>query len=199
MKKNTLKNNKGFTIVELIVSIGIFAFMTALLLAKYGNFNQGVLLNNLAYDIALTIRNAQSYGLNVKSASRSSNEFLYPYGVYFDTSTGKDTSFIFFTDRNSDGLYTESSNPATKDLIISKTSITRGSKISTIYRDNNTNNSLTSLNITFKRPDPNAIIKANGATGTLYPNAQIRVMAIDGTYRDINVSSVGQISVLPNK
>jgi prepilin-type N-terminal cleavage/methylation domain-containing protein len=65
---------KGFTIIELVVSVAIFAFMTAFLVARYGTFNQGVLLTNLAYDVALTIRNAQSYGLNVKSLPAGDDE-----------------------------------------------------------------------------------------------------------------------------
>jgi type II secretory pathway pseudopilin PulG len=192
MEKKTFKYTTGFTVLELIVSIGIFAFMTALLLARYGNFNQGVLLNNLAYDIALTIRNAQSYGLNVKSATRSSNDFQYPYGVHFDSRSGSNNRFLFFTDIDNNGIYTVSA-----DKVIATTTITRGSRISNLYINNDKTVNLNSLSVTYKRPDPNSIIKTNGNSSLSYPNAQIRVMAADGTYRDINVSSVGQISVIP--
>jgi len=193
MKKNTLQKNKGFTILELIVSIGIFAFMTALLLAKYGNFNQGVLLNNLAYDIALTIRNAQSYGLNVRSATRSSNDFLNPYGVHFDKTAGNNNKFIFFTDINKNGIYN-----ASTDKVIATTTITRGSVIKELSTSEPITNPNT-LTITFQRPDPNAIIKVNGDPNVRHSEAQIRVEASDGTYRMIQVSSVGQISVMPNQ
>ena len=189
MKKLNFKNESGFTILELIVSIGIFAFMTALLVARYGTFNQGVLLNNLAYDIALTIRNAQSYGLNVKSANRSSNEFQYPYGVHFNKATGSNNSFIFYADKDSDGVYV-----AANDLIISKTNIKNGFVITDLYR-NSLANSINTLDITYKRPDPNAIIKADGNVSSTYPNAQIKVVAKDGSYKYVSVSSVGQITV----
>lgn len=172
--------NKGFTILELIVSIAIFAFMTALLLAKYGNFNQGVLLTNLAYDVALSIRNAQSYGLNVKSSSRTADNFGGKFGVHF--STTDNTKFIFFID-NGDGVY-----GTLGDADISTSNIQRGSKISSLG-----SGGVSTLDITFKRPDPNAIIKGNG--GSPLNSAEITLEAIDGSTRKVLVNSTGQISV----
>ena len=62
----------GFTLIELIVSVAIFVFMTALVVAKYGNFNQSVLMTDLAYDIALTLRTAQTYGVSVQGQAPGS-------------------------------------------------------------------------------------------------------------------------------
>ena len=85
------KKDRGFTIIEMVVSIGIFAFMTAFLVAKYGTFNQSVLLTNLAYDTAITIRNAQASALNVQGAASttgvSSLSFTNAYGVHFGGAT----------------------------------------------------------------------------------------------------------------
>src|SRR4051812_36480456 len=78
------KKSKGFTLVELMISVAIFIILTVLLVAKYGNFNQGVLFTNLAYDMALTLRTAQTYGLSVQNQEQSSQPiFQYPYGVSF--------------------------------------------------------------------------------------------------------------------
>jgi len=99
---------RAFTLVELMVSVGIFLMMTGLVVAKYGNFNQSVLLTNLAYDVALTIRTAQTYGLSVRNndLSNSSSDFQSGYGVHLDTSTRPDSNsgnnfnqeIIFFAD-----------------------------------------------------------------------------------------------------
>ena len=184
-------NNKGFTILEMIVSIGIFALMTSLLLAKYGNFNQGILLTNLAYDVALTLRNAQSYGLNVKSASRTSDVFQYPYGVHFMDDAD---NFIFFSDEDvmgngkyGNGLYDESI-----DGEISTTKIKRGSTISSLCVGDGNDCTINTLDISFKRPDPNAIIKSDQGTSSY---AEITVMATDGNTKKITVRSNGQIAV----
>lgn len=190
--------NKGFTILELVVSIAIFAFMTAFTVAKYGTFNQGVILTNLAYDVALTIRNAQSYGLNVKSSGRETNEFSKPYGVYFLKGS---SSFIFFVDSNNDGLFNtaDPDRPGGLSESLSTSNIKNGSTISlitTIDNQGNSNTSVEGLHITFKRPDPNAIIKANADVNKNYREATITISAVDGTKRSVVVRSNGYISVI---
>src|SRR6185369_4435025 len=76
-------SKRGFTLIELLISVAIFVYMTGLLVAKYGNFNQSVLLTDLAYDVALTIRTAQTYGLSVKAVNSSPSPYQYAYGVDF--------------------------------------------------------------------------------------------------------------------
>ena len=196
-----LKNKKnGFTLVELMVTVGIFAIMTTLLLAKYGTFNQGIYLNNLSYDVALTIRNAQSYGLNVKSApsatSTYSSIYTEPYGVHFDSSAGNNTSFTFFFDNSlaGDGIF-----DTTPGETVSVTTIKNGSKISNICvgsTDSDCSNVVSPVDITFKRPDPSAIIKVSvGGTITKYSFAKITLTASDGSIKNVTIRSTGQIAV----
>jgi prepilin-type N-terminal cleavage/methylation domain-containing protein len=188
--KYFFKNIKGFTLVELVISIGIFAMMTALLLAKYGNFNQGILLTNLAYDVALTIRNAQSYGLNVKSAVRNDNLFSYPYGVHFDINS---TTFTFFNDFNDDdhpSNYIYDNGEA-----ISTSQMKRGVKISALCVGTGPSDcgiNPSSLDVAFKRPNPDAIIKGDGVT---YSYAEVTLLGTDGSTRKVVVRSTGQIAV----
>ncbi|NDB58413.1 type II secretion system protein [bacterium] len=198
MIKKIKELNKGFTVLELVISIAIFAVMSALLLARYGNFNQGILLDNLAYDIALTIRNAQSYGLNVRSSSRTANLFDKPYGVHFDVADPN--HFIFFVDTAGNGVYNPSidlDNDGNPDQILSKTTITRGSTISALCVNGcSASIPVTSIDITFKRPDPNAIIKINDRTDIYNSDADITVMAVDGvTIKKVKVRSTGQVTV----
>ena len=192
MKINFLKI-KGFTLIELLVSVGIFAIMTALLMARYGSFDQGVLLTNLAYDVALTIRTAQSYGLNVKSYTRDLNNFDAAYGVHFvATSTG----FIFFADTSLpiDYIY------QITDVTVSSTTIKRNSKVGTLCIGSGPASCVAakSIDISFNRPDPNAhingmpLVAGNPTTGTY---AEIILMSSDGTIRKVIVRSTGQISV----
>lgn len=193
MIKKIFTFNKGFTLVELMISVGIFALITALLVAKYGTFNQGILLTNLAYDVALTLRTAQSYGLNVKSTpggtDRYSNEFNLPYGVHFDKgisgTPAPNTQIIFFAD-NGDWQYTSS------DQVISTYNIKRGSKIETICggTDNaHCNTTLNALDVIFIRPDPDAIMTGNAVY------AEITLKSSDGGTKKVIVRRTGQIAV----
>lgn len=189
--KKFFKKQKGFTLIELMVSVAIFVFMTAFLLAKYGTFNQSVLLTNLAYDVALTIRTAQSYGLNVKSVkvNGQDNQFNYPYGVDFIKGA---TQFTFFSDNDGDRLYDSG------ESISSPINIKRGASIKSLCVGNGNSCTLVDgpLDITFKRPDPDAIIRANGDGNTVYTYAEITLQSTDGSTRKVSVRSTGQIAVI---
>lgn len=192
-------NIKGFTLVELMVTVGIFTIITGLLLARYSNFNQGIILTNLAYDVALTIRSAQSASINVKSAPGTtgySGDFSQPFGVYFAENATSFTSFMesnYISDTNL-GRYNQGEEIAT-------TNITRGSKISDICAgtEGSCNSDISELNIIFKRPDPVAhIISVSSVNNRITPEnpyAEITVQSIDGATRKIIVRSTGQISV----
>ncbi len=199
--------DRGFTIIELIVTVSIFAFMTAFLVAKYGAFNQSVLLSNMAYDTALTLRNAQTYGVSVKSdpttSSFYSGNYTGAFGVHFDTNSSNDInkSFYLFVDTNKNGAYDPGQ---TGDTIVSKYTLKRGFYISQICTDNglgadgNLQCNSNSIDILFKRPDPAAIInaKCNGLpceSATVY--AEINISASDGGVEGVTINKIGQISV----
>lgn len=65
MKKKRLKNNKqGFTLVEFIVVLVIFSIMSGTSLFNFNRYQNNIQTTNIAQDIALTIRQAQVYGLS---------------------------------------------------------------------------------------------------------------------------------------
>jgi prepilin-type N-terminal cleavage/methylation domain-containing protein len=187
--KHFFNKIKGFTLVELVISVAIFAGMTALLLAKYGTFNQGILLTNMAYDVALTIRNAQSYGLNVKSAARDQNQFGYPYGVHFAMNS---ETFIFFNDTDNPSNFKY--DGSLEDITITK--MKRSVIVNALCLGTGPNDcgiQPTVLDVAFKRPNPDAII--TGDTATQYSYGEIQIMGTDGSTRKIIVRSTGQIAV----
>uniref|UniRef100_UPI002B1DDAC5 pilus assembly FimT family protein n=1 Tax=Pseudomonas glycinae TaxID=1785145 RepID=UPI002B1DDAC5 len=60
--KNTIKGKRGFTLVELLVTVGVFAVVSGLTLANYPKFNSQTAITGLAQQIAIAIREAQVYG-----------------------------------------------------------------------------------------------------------------------------------------
>jgi prepilin-type N-terminal cleavage/methylation domain-containing protein len=206
-------NARGFTLVEMVVCIAIFAMMTALLVAKYGNFNQSVLLTDLAYDTAITVRTAQTYGLGVQSSNMGvSTSFKYAYGVEFcanataggcgSVSNGGPTInlynnlLVLFADANNDGIY--DSTPSPTDLQESLYTITRGAVVSGFCFTDGCATPTTGYNrldVTFKRPNPDAVICANGSCSPTYPYAAIFIKGTDGNTRQVIIRNTGQVSV----
>src|SRR3989338_7579467 len=64
-----LQPNRGFTLVELLVTLSLFVVLTTIVLFSQSKFNGSILLTNLAYDVAITVRQAQTYGVNVRETS----------------------------------------------------------------------------------------------------------------------------------
>ncbi len=213
MNKKLLQLIKGFTLIELVITIAIFAAMTTYLLAKYGKFDQSLLLTNLAYDVALTIRTAQSYGLNVKAVGPNNavNPFFeYAYGVHFNKGSSTKNCFVLFVDTTEDSIYWQSDGycPGGTSPVerISSYSIKRGSIIQELLvcvGEGGTGEVKCAipetLDISFKRPDPNARIFADGVNtidGLKLNYAEITLLATDGiTSKKIIVRSTGQIAI----
>ncbi|MEA2715551.1 MAG: hypothetical protein QOG91_579 [Candidatus Parcubacteria bacterium] len=188
---------RGFTLVELLVTISIFIFMTALILARYNGFNSGTLLTNLAYDVALTIRTAQSYGVSVVA---SGAKFNTAYGVSFKSTITNQSSFKLFADGSAS---TPNGYLDSGDDVVSTYNLKQGAKISKLCGGTGSTcdpgNSLQRLDITYKRPDPNAIIYGATDAGlptTPYTYAEITVTSGDNSSsRVVKVNEFGLISV----
>jgi prepilin-type N-terminal cleavage/methylation domain-containing protein len=99
--KSQIKNKKGFTLVELIVSLSIIIILVSLTVINYNiGFSENNLTNaqSMAYQ---NIRLAQSYALSY----RSYNDILPEYwGLYFGKGS---SSIIFYADLNGDYEYNE--------------------------------------------------------------------------------------------
>ncbi len=73
---------RGFSLVELMVTIAIVILVTGVSLARYGSFNNSVLLKSQAFELALDIREAQTFGISV--SGRSNDDFRGAFGVHFN-------------------------------------------------------------------------------------------------------------------
>ena len=102
--KRNKKNQKGFSLPELIIVIGIFIIISTIAMFNQGKLSSSVLLTNMAYEVGLAIREAQTYGIGVRSEDAGTN-FTGQYGAYFDTSTETTKrQVIVFADGSVPGL-----------------------------------------------------------------------------------------------
>ncbi len=206
-----MKYKKGFTLIELLVTMVIFVLLTSVVLFSQKGFNNSILLNNLTYDVALTIKQAQTYGVSVKEFSPSGSVTPFPsYGVYFDMTdpnlktNNLSTGFIIFANPNSSGSFFNTSSSACLpgDLqCIQKYNIRNGSFISSmcVGSGNSCDTfNLSQLVILFKRPKPDAIIYAGNSTSLVGQNknyAKVVISSAAGATSSIVITNVGQIYV----
>ena len=200
----------GFTLIELMVSIAIFAVITGLVMVGQSRFGVNLLVTNLAYDVALGIRQAQVYGVSVRAASQvchvtsgTGTIFDCRYGIHFANSG----YFVLFADIDGNGFYNTAADngvscitpvgSAPECLTVFK--VTQGNSISQFCAGTTdcSNTDITDMDILFKRPDPEPTVQAyNGALG--YgpdSNASITVTSSQNVSKTVVVSPSGQVSV----
>lgn len=200
----------GFTLVELLISIAIVGIVTSLVLVKYGSFDSTVLLKSLAYEIALTLREAQVRSVSV-SRSEVDQSFDQPFGVTFSLDSSKQyTTFRYAnaeTDPTKPFYYPryDTSNGAQdiRTFIIPRTMqitdlcITEGNGNELCLSDFPT--AFDRLDVSFRRPKFKGLFFAEGyevGNQEDIQGAKIEVGSATGFLSFIvEVTSLGQISV----
>jgi prepilin-type N-terminal cleavage/methylation domain-containing protein len=210
---NKNKYTKGVTLIELLVVIAIIGIITVVTLADYRKYRSSMPTQNLADDIALSVRKTQGYAVGVKGDGAS---FNYGYGIYISADTnisnpsaGSNKAFIIFKDMNDDGKYTKDASttcgtPTTANECLEILRINGLDTINGIevLKGGSTTNANV-VNIMFKRPNPEPTFcpKNNPsesvcfATSHLISRVSITVGNGNGSSKLIRVWKNGQISV----
>lgn len=155
--------------------------ISAVVLARYKSFNSTILLRNLAYEIALSTREAQVLGVSVQGEQSTINPFVHAYGMHFTTGT----QYILFTDRNDNTRYDTGEE-------LSLYTIGQHNAVSSMCA--NTNCTLTTLDVLFRRPEPDARFYTDPTVSSI---SSVRVIfgSEDGNIRTMRVWPTGQIAV----
>lgn len=113
MRKNTNINLKGFTIIELLVSISVLALISGIFLANYHSANRQSALNLAARQLASDIRLAQSYTMGLREFSGT-----VPAGGWGMEFLNLRNYYEMFADQNSDQTYTSGSAELYKKIYL---------------------------------------------------------------------------------
>jgi len=213
-------SRRGFTLIELLVVLAIITFIMSIVFVNQGTFNKTIILENTAYDIALTLRNAETYGLGSRVTGNAMNT---GYGIDFNASTPG--AFILFADTypltgsNSSVLcHTPPANDPTgpnaqpgncvydssvgesvqtyalgNGITISDFCALTGGSWSCAHKNGS---GLSTLDIVFARPNPDAFMSANGLHAVSVPITAVcvSVSSPQGGMRYISVSAAGNIT-----
>lgn len=165
------------TYIELIVVLGIWTVMSAIVIYNYTKFQAKVEIKNLASDIALKIveaqRSALSGNLQIEFLDNSNPDIKPSYGVYFDV-VEDEKKLIYFADLNNVNGYNEGEE---LDFItIEKGSFIENIDICSVSSETckSGSNSIDSLAVVFKRPDSSAIFSDSNITSAEYAQITIK-------------------------
>ncbi len=204
VRKTVAAVRKGFSLIELMIAVGIFIILTSVAFYGYADFNNDMVMTNQAYELSLHVRQAQVYGIAVRGGSGAvGSEFTASYGVVANVGSSVVT---IFRDTNDDGLYDPSdpNEPALELLTFARgvevcricaitSAITSGTDV-----EGGCSGSFDDLSITFKRPDPDARVAINDVpfdSGPAYSLTRIAIQAPNGKERYVDVTVTGQVSV----
>ena len=196
-KPKIINRKSGFTVIELLVTTGIIVVILGVVFTGYPQFKARSSLAALARSVGLLVREAQVYGLAVKQFPVGLKEFP-PYGVHISMAKDKQREIILFGDLDSGaqkGVYDAGTGCGTEATeCIRRFTLAGPEYIDKVCVNpgggnggsdpgfgeicSSDDHGITELNITFRRPDPEAIIVAadtsqtyNGATIYLRSNS----------------------------
>jgi prepilin-type N-terminal cleavage/methylation domain-containing protein len=209
---------RGVTLVELIVVVAIFGLVSSVLFYNYSDFSTNVSVKNLAQEMALSIRKAQTYATSIRtidSAQGVRTDRYSGYGMSFalgDPEGGSvisepsSKSFILFADVPSgggaygNGVYEgagECGVPAPGTECVEGFGINSADKIVRVCTDTGCQES-GQVNVLFRRPSPEAeicVVRGGSCQSTKSSFLKVTIQSPKGLEKVVTVWNTGQIGV----
>ncbi len=196
-----INSKKAFTLVEVLVSLSIITAILSVVMWNYGGFNDRLALTGSGQELAIAIRQAQTYGLTVKEVGIGSGQFNYAYGIYFNP-TISPSDYYVFVDSNANKIYDVGSGCGSGSTeCVEKFSLRNNVKITSICDGLSCPPvaSAKSLDVTFLRPNPDATINFTDGVGNIVTSSSVRGKVImtspKGMTLTVTIESTGQILV----
>lgn len=203
-KAGKLKASRGFALIELLIAVVLFGVITSFVLVAYSKVSEQLFMTSLAYETALSFRQAQSYGVSVKQFGTT---FDSAYGIHLSAIVDK--RFVFFADADQDGIYKTGGDSETGCITgtgsecVSVYQVERNNKVDKfcgvpagIEPEECSKDSVTLisfLDVSFLRPNPDAVIRTDQST--TYKAARVYLKSPSGIERIVEVWNTGQISI----
>ena len=156
--------SKSFTLVELLVAVGIIILLTALVLPDYRAGERQFALQRSASKLAQDLRRAEEMAMSAKEPPTAPDTFKGAYGINFQTNS---SNYILFADLDNDQIYDSGEEIETLPL-------EKKVKISNL-------SPASPLTISFTPPDPTVNINPSDslASITLTNNGQTKIIKVN--------------------
>ncbi len=189
---------RGFTLVEMLVVLGIFFTVSSLVLVRERRFHSDTHATNVAYTLALIMREAQVSSLGSREVG-SSGLFTAGRGIRFDVL--EPNSFFLYVDINNNERWDNGDVKLATHIFADDTSLRDvcavGQTQSNCMMTGSISSRITHLDIVFLRPNPEPSIRTSCIFSCANPfaHADITVVSPNNISRLIRISSTGQISI----
>lgn len=185
----------GFTIIEMLITTGVFALITSMVLANYPKFSERLTLEQTAQKIALAFREARIISLTV---GESEIKTKFPgYGVHFDVSgSGNNKRYLIFSDLDANKKYVESDDGEKDIFLIQSSAFISGACFgdAKTFNECDFSNQTEILDVVFLRPKP-SIDFYDGNISRSEQNVSIFITNPEGVVKKIIIWKTGQIMV----
>ena len=162
--------------------------LTGVLLVKNNSFGGTIILRSLTYDVALSIREAQVYGIAVRQTT--GGEFSTGYGV--EARMASPASYLLYADSDANGYYSGAAE------LVTRYTLKQGFHFSDLCYTPGSGEEICGaqkIDITFVRPEPDAYIRVDDSL-TLNQRARLVLESPSGSGEiSVIVEATGQISV----
>lgn len=195
-----IRINNGFTLIEVVVVIGVIVIIATVTLARFPEFSERIGVEQESGKLVLALRKAQSYALAVRELRAGSGIFP-PYGV--NISTSNRTRYTLFADSPiKNNRFDEASGESIERFIVEKRvtidkicgnsqSIPPGSSCDSGF------GGLSSADIVYERPAPTiTLIGVEDGLPLSYNDIKVDLKSLDGSIKkSVIIWSTGQISI----
>lgn len=188
----------GFTIIEMLITMGVFALVSSMVLANYPRFSERLTLEQTAQKVALSFREAKTISLTV-GESETGAEIFPGYGVHFDAGEdGDEKRYFIFSDLDADKKYAESDDGEEDIFEIQSSAFISGAcfgeENAETFEQCESYNQTKILDVVFTRPKP-SIDFYDGNMSRSEQNVIIFIVNSGGDVKKIIIWKTGQITV----
>jgi hypothetical protein len=172
--------------------VGIIGLLTAVVVAQYRDFDSTTVLKNLAYEVALSVREAQVLTISTSNLGGSGGalqtEGQNSYGIAFTENNG---TYAIFNDLDENNLYDAGSE------LVKLVSITQGATITSLAEkrvNDPDEHPITDATITFDRPHLDTTFETSSGSNNVV-EVIVTVTSNRGGDRAVHIARSGRITV----